>query len=237
ALIALVVLVAASRLTCLKGQIELTEGEWFDGTLTAGESGPWHRHRLGRVRFGNESFRISYAQGVRRGPTRNAVSWVDADGSIRRNEIGDSDPLVLEGYRFYTSFNKGFAPMFAWRAKGSTEWMRGSIHLPAYPLHEYRQALEWTPPGSALKLWTMLQIDETLVDPARSFEFRVPTQHRIVIRVGDARHELAPGARVELPEGTLHYEGLRTWMGYQVFSDWTIPWLLASACAAAGTLA
>lgn len=237
ALIALVVLIALSRLTYLKGHIELTDGEWFDGTLTEHEAGAWHRNTLERVRFSNESFSIHYAQGVRRGPTRNQVRYVDEAGVAHNGEIGDSDPLLLEGYRFYTSFNKGFAPVFAWQSKGTTAWQRGSVHLPAYPLHEYRQALEWTPPGSSVALWTLLQIDETLIDPARSFSFRIPEKHRVIVRVGDARHELLPGQRLDLPQGSLVYEGLRTWMGYQVFYDWTIPWLLASCCVAVLCLA
>ena len=47
------------------------------------------------------------------------------------------------------------------------------MHLPAYPLHEYRQALEWTPPGSSLALWTMLQIDETLMPRPMAIEFTI----------------------------------------------------------------
>ena len=237
ALIALVMLIAVSRLTYLKGHIELTEGEWFDGTLTEHEAGAWHVNTLERTRFSNEGFSIQYAQGVRRGPTRNQVRYVDEEGVARNGEIGDTEPLLLHGYRFYTSFNKGFAPMFAWQAKGTTAWQRGSVHLPAYPLHEYRQALEWTPPGSSLALWTMLQIDETLIDPARSFAFRIPEKHRMVVRVGDTRHELLPGQRLDLPQGSLVYEGLRAWMGYQVFYDRTIPWLLASCCMAVLCLA
>jgi cytochrome c biogenesis protein len=237
ALIALVLLIAASRLTYLKGHLELTEGEWFDGTLTQFEAGPWHWGDLDRVRFSNQGFSIEYAPGVHRGPTRNLMTYVDAHGSAHRVSIGDSDPLIVRGYRFYTSFNKGFAPMFSWRATGSEDWHRGSIHLPAYPLHEYRQALEWTPPGSTLALWTMLQIDETLIDPSRSFQFRVPERHRLIVRVGELRHELAPGEQIELMQGTLRYEGLRTWMGYRVFYDWTIPWMLAAACAGVISLA
>ena len=148
-----------------------------------------------------------------------------------RSTLGDSVPLVLRGYRFYTSFNKGFAPVFVWHPHAGRP-VGGSVHLPAYPLHEYRQAREWTPPGSTLPVWTMLQIDEPLLEGIGHERFRVPERHRIVLRIGDVRHELRPGDSVPLPGGTLQYQRLSTWMGYTVFHDWTKPWLLA-ACAVA----
>ena len=61
--------------------------------------------------------------------------------------IGDQTPLVLEGYRFYTTSNKGFAPVFVWQpAGGAAE--RGSVHLPPYPVLQFAQQVEWTPPGA-----------------------------------------------------------------------------------------
>lgn len=231
ALLAVIVLVALGRMTYLKGHVEVSEGEVFSGELTESESGPWHVSRLDRVRFANLGFDIEYQPGIKRAGTRNRVVWVDAAGIERQGMIGDTVPLVLHGYRFYTSFNKGFAPKFLWQpASGAAH--RGTIHLPAYPLHEYRQALEWTPPGSDQLLWTQLQFDEVLLDPERPSQFRLPEQHRLVVRYGESRQELRPGDRLPLPGGVLRYEGLTAWMGYTVFYDWTIPWLLA-ACALA----
>lgn len=227
ALLAVIVLVAAGRMTYLKGHVEVSEGEVFAGNLTEAESGPWHVSRLDRVRFANLGFDIEYQPGIKRGGTQNRVAWLDVDGIERQGAIGDTVPLVLHGYRFYTSFNKGFAPKFLWQpASGAAH--RGTIHLPAYPLHEYRQALEWTPPGSNLVLWTQLQFDEVLLDPARASHFRLPEKHRLVVRSGESRWELRPGEQLSLPGGVLHYEGLTAWMGYTVFYDWTIPWLLAA---------
>ena len=39
-----------------------------------------------------------------------------------------------------------------------------------------------------------------------------------------------------LDEGILVYEGLTTWMGYKVFYDPTLPWLLAAALVAIAAL-
>ncbi len=235
ALLAIIVLVATGRMTYLKGHVELSEGGVFDGALTGSESGPWHVSRLDRVRFANLGFEIDYQPGIKRGSTRNRVVWVDPEGVERQGTIGDTVPLMLQGYRFYTSFNKGFAPRFLWQpVTGAAE--RGTIHFPSYPIHEYGQALEWTPPGSELKLWTQLQFDEVLLDPERTSQFRLPEHHKLVVRHGESRRELAQGERLSLPGGVLQYEGLTTWMGYTVFYDWTIPWLLAACGLAVASL-
>ena len=237
ALIAIVLLIAVGRLTYLKGQVELAEGEVFDGQLMQEESGPWHLRRLDKVRFSNHGFTIDYAAGMRRGNTRNQVAWTESDGRIQRAVIGDQIPLNLAGYRFYTSHNKGFAPAFIWHPDTGAPPMLGTVHLPAYPLHEYKQALEWTPPGSKTTLWVMLQFDEIILDPAKPSEFRLPAKHRIVVRAGNERRELKPGEAMRLTDGILVYNGLRSWMGYTVFYDFTLPWLLAACTLAVVSLA
>ncbi len=231
ALLAIVLLAAAGRLTYLKGQLELAEGETFAGQLTQSENGPWHRSQLERAAFSNDGYTIRYEKGVKRAETRNTVRWLDEAGREQRAVIGDHTPLTRHGYRFYTSFNKGFAPVFIWQPHGGVP-QRGSVNLPSYPIHEYRQALDWTLPGTQTAVWTMLQFDEVLLDPERPSQLRLPSRHTVVMRIGEARHELTPGTRIALPQGVLTYERLSLWMGYSVFYDWTLPWL-AAACALA----
>ena len=228
ALIAVILLAATGRLTYLKGQLELADGEVFDGQLTQEESGPWHPRHLDALRFSNEGFTVEYAKGVRRGSTRNRVAWTDANGQVHSEVIGDQDALILAGYRFYTSFNKGFAPAFVWYPATGAPPVMGTVHLPAYPLHEYKQSLEWLPPGSKTPLWVMLQFDEVILDPERPSEFRLPSTHKMVVRAGEQRQELKPGEIMRLADGVLVYDGLRSWMGYTVFYDFTLPWLLAA---------
>lgn len=228
-LIAIVLLVATGRLTYLKGRVELSEGEEFGGQLTEADAGPLHWGSLDKVRFTNGGFRIAYAPGLQREETRNRVRYVDGDGSEREADIGDQHALVLEGYRFYTSPNKGFAPSFLWQPKGRAEPMLGTVHLPSYPINEYNQAREWQLPGTGNKVWTMLKFDEVLIDPASRSEFRLPSRHTLIMRIEGQRREMQPGETIDLPEGRLQYLGLRTWMGYTVFYDWTIHWLLAAS--------
>ncbi|MDH4234943.1 MAG: cytochrome c biogenesis protein ResB [Gallionella sp.] len=236
ALIVIVLLIAVGRLTYLNGTLELTNGVPFNGELTSSEAGPLHRGNLKGVRFVNEGFEIDYATGVKRGQTRNRVRWWDEDGGERAAVIGDQHPLEILNYKFYTSSNKGFAPLFVWMPDNG-EPIKGAVHLPSYPTQEYKQQQEWILPGSGLKLWTQLQFDEIILDPARPSQFRLPERHKIVVRHGTDRHEMQPGDHVKFPGGMLVYEGLTSWMGYTVFYDWTISWLLYASIVAVLSLA
>jgi hypothetical protein len=236
ALIGIILLVALGRLSYLKGRLELADGEEFSGVLSEVDAGVWHRSRLDKVFFSNEGFRISYDQGVQRGKTRNAVRYIDAGGREQRTEIGDQTPLVLEGYRFYTSPNKGFAPAFLWYPAVGGAPQLGTVHLPSYPIHEYNQARDWLLPGTDIKVWTALQFNEILLDPEAPSEFKLPQRYKLIVRIGELRREMQPGEAIDLPQGRLVYDGLRTWMGYTVFYDWTIHWLLAACVLAVSAL-
>lgn len=180
--------------------------------------------------------KFSDATGARRGETRNRVHWLDDKDVWHTEVIGDSRPLEILGYHFFTTGNKGYAPLFTWTPAGGAP-ITGNIHLPSYPLNEFKQYLEWTPPGSNLKLWTQLQFDEVIIDPYKASQFRLPERHKIVIRQGDNRYELQPGGQVNLPGGVLVYQELSTWMGYNVDNDWTIGWLFAACGVAMASLA
>ena len=235
ALLALLALAALGRLTALTGTLELAQGEVFDGHLLTREAGPLHPEGLARLRFVNDGFTIAYAEGWRRGRTANDVRVFGHDGRASRHTIGDIDPLVLEGYRFYTTPNKGFAIVMRWVPRGGQPAERGTVHLPSYPLNEHRQAQAWRIPGTQRDAWVMLDLDAPAIDPSRASTFQLPGAHRLVFVTGGERLELRPGDTVSVPEGVLVYEGLTAWMGYKVFYDPTLPWLLA--CAGVGVLA
>lgn len=237
ALLAVVALAAAGRLTYLKGTLELSEGEEFAGALGTEESGPLHRRALESAAFTNAGFGVDYEPGLRRARTRNRVAYLDAGGARRVAEIGDDTPLKLAGYRFYTTSNKGFAPEFVWVSASGSGAARGTIHLPSFPAQLARQELEWTPPGATTALRTRLEIEERIVDLESKWTLRSPGAHALVVAAGGEERSLRPGDSWRLAEGTLHYAGLRMWMGYSVSSDWTLPWLLAAGVLAAFSLA
>jgi cytochrome c biogenesis protein ResB len=230
ALLALVLLIALGRLSYLTGQAEVTTGESFDETAVQRQSGPWHKDRLAQLQFRLDSFSIDYtplAGAAQRNTTRAHIRWRDRNGQEQQDIVGDHRPLMLAGYRFYTTHNKGFAPFFIWQP-GSGALQQGSVHLPAWPANEYKQALEWRIPNTAHQLWTELQFDEVILDPKQPSQFRIPKQHLLVVRVGEQRYALQPGQSIEFDDGRLTYSELRTWMGFAVYSDWTLPWLFAA---------
>ena len=226
-LLAIILLVVIGRLTYLKGWAEVSQGAAFNGQLTGYEAGPWHPWHLEEAIFVNQAFEINYAAGPRRTHTYNRVGWVEA-GGLKQSLIGDQTPLVLAGYRFYTSFNKGFAPLFSWRPRGADQAITGDLHLPAYPANEHRQTAEWTPPGSDRPLWFLLAFEEEILSAERPSVFHPPSEHRLILRAGEERYELQPGETLALAQGSLTYHALRTWMGYTVHYDWTRPWLVAA---------
>jgi cytochrome c biogenesis protein len=144
-------------------------------------------------------------------------------------EIGDQVPLVIRGYRFYTSSNKGFAALFRWEPNGGRAEL-GSINFPSYPANKDQQTSSWRLGSDELQI--KLNIPEQLIDPETASSFRLPDRHHVTVDFSWRVAILQPGESVLIPAGRLVYVGLTTWMGYNVFYDWTMPWLLA-ACALA----
>lgn len=234
ALLAIVILVALGRLTYFKGRTEVVEGQEFSGEFVDIDAGPWHPLGVDRARFSNLETRIVYGPGPVRLGTQNRVGWLDEDGRPREAVIGDHLPLVRNHYRFYANWNKGFALMFAWQPSVG-EPLVGSVNLPSYPANALQQARQWSLPGSPEPLWAMLKFEGDLI-PDTGGEFRLPASYQVVLRHGARRWEI-DGTQgvipIDLPGGRLSYLGLRTWMGYQVAWDRTMPWLLFASVVAA----
>lgn len=235
ALIALLLLVAAGRLTYLRGTLELSQGEVFAGHLLTQDAGPLHPWRMTRAAFAHDGFEIDYAPELRRGPTRNPVRWQDEQGREHRAVIGDQTPLIRAGYRFYTTSNKGFAARVTWRgADGAAQ--TGTLHFPSFPVFEFDQNVDWQPPLAANSLRLSLQLPAGIVDTQRAFTLRPPARHALKIAHGGAEHLLQPGESIQLPEGRLRYDALTSWMGYTVHYDPTLAWLLAAGLVAVASL-
>jgi len=230
ALLVIVILVAAGRLIYLNGQAEVLEGQAFSGRLVNFESGRFHPWSLKEASFVNHGFQVRYAPGLQRLETRNRVSWTDEQGVDQTAVIGDDKPLLLKGYRFYTTWNKGFALIFEWQPKGQTPLL-GSVNLPGYPGNALKQAQQWKLPGLPEPVWAMLQFEGDLIPQDQEGEFRLPDDYQVVVRYGERRWELNPADSkvVDLPGGQLRYVGLTTWMGYLVTWDATVPWLLLAS--------
>jgi len=227
-LLAVVILVAIGRLTYMEAHIELVDGATFDpDDVFDVRKGPLHRDTLDRIHFIQQGYKVDYRPGMKRGLTHNHILLAGDNGRWTPKEIGDDRPLLIQGYRIYSTSNKGFAPRLAWIADDGRVEV-GNIHMPSYPLLYFRQANEWTPPGGEpVKFWLQLETGLTkdnawVLDPRRAAGV-------LVVNSAGKRTELQAGQSIKLPGGTLQYQQLSSWMGFKVFYDPTLPWLFVSA--------
>lgn len=236
ALVAVLLVTAMlDQLTAFRGKVEITEGQAFAPAMAEYEAGPLHRLALDEARFVQAGFTIRYAPGMKRRETRSTVLLPDGGGGWSPRTVGDETPLMSAGYRFYTTFNKGFAPVLSFTDSAGRQ-ATGTVHMPSYPLFSHRQANAWTPPGGApVMLW--LSVPEPVYDPEADWTFAPPRAPELVVIRDGQRHPLRPGESVMLPEGRLLFDELRVWMGYTVVSNSLAPWLMALALAAGGCLA
>src|SRR3569623_795133 len=228
ALLGVVILAAIGRLTHLEAHIELLQDTAFSSKDIFDDSrGPLHRGKLDEISFVQGPYTVDYAAGMMRGLTHSQVRLPDGQGGWETRVIGDDRPLVIEGYRFYTSFNKGFAPILPW-IPDQGEPQTGAVHMPSYPLFEFKQDNAWTPPGGPeIKFW--LRLNTGMDEKAAWVLDGAKTTGLLVVNTGEQRLELKPGEAAKLPGGQLRYERLSTWMGYKIFYDPTLQMLFIVA--------
>lgn len=224
---------AADALSSFSGHVEIVNGGDFDARRVVGEARPWHRPRLSEIRFRQKSFDISYAPGMKRRETASVIETREG-GQAREIVVGDDRPLVVSGYRLYTSFNKGFAPVVTFiDAAGIAH--TGAVHLPSYPLNEDRQANAWRPAGASAEIVVWLELEKPVYDEDAPWRFAVPETSSLVVIAGGERRRLSPGETAPLASGAVRYEGLAAWMGYTITSNPYAP--IATAAALASILA
>jgi hypothetical protein len=228
ALLALALLAALSQLTAMQGRVEIAQGSLFDASaMTTTSQGPWHSPRqLQQLEFEQGDIRVDYTPGLRRGNTRSQL--FDANGA---HVVGDNIAFERSGYRFYTSSNKGYAAVLAWRGQDGAA-IQGAVHFPSYPLYDWKQENHWTTPaGQALKLAFR---GGTAADPERDWSLDSRTARgELVIETADGIDTvLSPGQRLRLDGGQLEFVSVRMWMGYRIFYNPWLRWFFAAAIVA-----
>jgi hypothetical protein len=228
ALVALIVVIGFDRLNSMSGRVEITEGSMFDPASVTAEAGLLHRLRLNEVKFLQGPFEITYAPGMKRRETESMIRIAQPDGTWRELRVGDHTPLIFGDYRFYTTHNKGFAPVVTYvNAAGAAQ--TGAIHLPSFPANDNQQGLAWTPPGATKQLKVWLHMPEPVFEPDKAWKFTKPANTRLVLIDGEARHELQVGDVVTLGSAQVRYDGLRSWMGYTIVGQSLNHWIAATA--------
>lgn len=235
-LVAFMALVVVARLTYLHGTITLSNGSVFEGKPDTEERGPLHRGKLGEIRFANDGFTENFTDG-RPHATYNRVSWQDDAGRWHVAQIGDDYPLLIKGYKVFTTRHRGFSPLFLWRpsAGGAEEY--GAVPLAEQPEGVIEPATSFTLPNGS-DAWLMLDLETkpALTDKPRADLGSKDLVHRLVLRTGGQRHVLRPGDHLALAEGNLIYVRLDSWMGYVISHDPTKPWMIATLLIGIGSL-
>ena len=210
-------LVALGRLLHFDGRVEVTEGGVLDGAaIEVTSRGPWHGDAWRALRFEQGAIAVDYAPALKRAATVSDV--VRPDGAHTR--VGDTVPLVVDGYHFYTTHNKGYAALIAFDAPGAAS-QRGALHMPSYPLFDWKQEQAWrAPSGAAFRFWLRPEA------PARGdARWRFEPSHAqaaLVVEHDGERSELRAGEAIDGAFGRLRYEGVVGWMGYRVSHDATL---------------
>jgi len=234
ALVALIAVIGLDRLNSMSGRVEVTEGAMFDASTVKAQAGLLHQLRLNEVKFLQGPFEITYAPGMKRRETESLIRIAKPDGTWREVRVGDDTPLIFGDYRFYTTHNKGFAPILTYvSASGAAQ--TGAVHLPSYPINDNQQGLVWTPPGATKPLKVWLHMPEPLFELDKAWKFAKPVNSRLVLIDGEKRHELQVGEVVALGSAQLRYDGLRSWMGYTIVGQSLNHWIAATgimACVA-----
>lgn len=228
-LLSICVLAAIGRLTFYEARVEVSQNSGFDlAAVDEISQGVFHMGELYRVQFVQQDYTVEYRPGLVRGITRSHVQVSDGHGGWQSKVVGDDTPLIIDGYRFYTTFNKGFAAVLTWVPEQG-EAITGTLHMPSYPLFDYKQANSWTPPGSSEEIKFWLRLD-TGMDRDVDWLLDVHNSEAVlVVNNGEQRVELQQGEGVDLPGGRLRYEALSSWMGYKIFYDPTLMWLFIAS--------
>lgn len=224
-LLLLLSLAAIGRLTHIDAHLELVAGTEFDpGKLIEVRAGPLHSGNIEKVHFVQGSYTVQYAPGLKRGLTHSNVKVEVRPGQWEDRVVGDDRPLLVQGYRFYTTFNKGFSPILTWIPKNG-EPVTGAINMPSYPLFDYKQDNRWVPPNSSAEIKFWLQLD-TGMDINKSWVLDGKNSTgTLIVTTPEKRHEVQVGQSVALEKGVLRFDALTTWMGYRLFYDPTIQWM------------
>jgi cytochrome c biogenesis protein len=237
ALLVLVLLFGIARLTYFDGATAITAGVAFENDLARDDRGPLHRDRLDEVRFANAGFTENFPQRGRYLATYNRVRWWDEHGNSHLAEIGDDRPLLIAGYRIYTSRNRGFSPTLLWQPAGG-ERALGTVQLVDTQMGDFAPVNKWRIPAGP-EVWAMVDMregDKPAPGARRANLGAGQVDHALVLRIDDQRHELRPGESLTLPDGVLTYVRLDSWMSYRIIHDPTKPWLVATVLVAIASL-
>jgi len=235
-LFGVLLLVAAGVLMRFDGSVEVVEGIAFNAaTVTPRGEGWLHPDRLDRVQFVQGPLEVNYLSGLQRDTTHSRVAVTGPDGAEVQRDIGDREGFASHGYRFMTTFNKGYALLVLWRDAQGREAI-GTVNFPSFPEFEWKQTNGWnTPAGESLTL--ELKLAERVPEESPWTLSSRDTAYEVGITGGElGAITVAPGQPVAVKGGEITVVDLRLWMGYRIDYNPLLPWLLTAAFLSLGAL-
>lgn len=223
-LLLLAVALAYGQLTRFRGHMEITEGQAFDPGLMIIDRQPLLTPALPlEGAFTQGAVRINYAPGTMRRETQSRVTLNNGEASA----ASDGRPLLIDGYRFYVTHNKGFSALISWWPDQGSSARLGSLHFPSYPRLAPTQTLSWTAPdGTALDL----KIRPKRIPQNSNWTLSGSMAEAwLSVRLQGETTTLHPGEVMRLPGGALRFEAIRMWIGYRIFYDPSLYFCFSSA--------
>jgi cytochrome c biogenesis protein len=223
-LLLIAVLAGYGQIVRYDARLPLTEGQAFAAALLQPvRSGLLLPDPLADGVLKQGAIEVDYTPGIRRGATRSQV-WLADRGWL---EIGDDVPLLIDGYRLYTTSNKGFAALLTWLPDQGDQQL-GAVQFPSYPAKELGQVSRWhTPAGQQIGL--ALALPPSPYNETWTLSAGLADGAAIELNVAGQRQVLHPGDVITVRGGRLRYERLSMWMGYELTYDPTLPWLFSIA--------
>jgi cytochrome c biogenesis protein len=236
-LLAVLILVGAGVSIRFDGSVEVVEGTAYNSTeVTARGQGWMHRNRLDTVNFIQGPLEIDYLSGLTRDTTHSRVVVGQPDGTEIERIVGDRQGFTSNGYRFTTTFNKGYSVVVLWRGSDGQEGL-GAVNFPSYPKFDWKQTNDWTTPSGETLTFELKLAERVPEDGPWTLSSRDADYEVGISSASQSERTIGPGQSIAVEGGEIAPVDLRLWMGYRIDYNPLLPWLLTAAFLSLGALA
>jgi len=236
-LLLFIAIIGVSVLIRFDGHVEVLQGASYDARDVEVTGVGWlHPGNLDEVRFDQGDIQIEYLAGLTRQSTHSTIQYSVA-GASRTQTIGDRLSAEINGYRFVTTPNKGFALLMRWEPAGA-EPVYGAIHFPSYPQYDWKQVTDWIAP-SGQQLQMELKFAQPISRPDRAWVLERPhAAYRVNARMSDGTTQvIGEGGALALEGGMLRVVDVQMWIAYRIDFYPLLPWAFVAALLAIAGLA
>jgi len=227
ALLLIILSVSVSRLTYFKGWAIVSEGEILQQPTGIINEGPWHKNRLTDSTIRQLEFEAYFDENGRRLDTE---SWMQLSGYEDPILVSNKETANVGGYQITISNNLGYSVDLSWIPERG-DLVSGLLQLPSQISQPETQAVRLDLPGVSETIWIGLEVDSN----RKSFfypSFSVPKEYHFIVDINGEEYQLKPGNSINIVGGTLSINTLVPWIGYEMYYDPAIYFLLIASIVA-----